>query len=354
MIFVVLYRKSGKQGGTMPICNHEKFKKYTLKKDKLSFDVEEAIAELVSLCEKTRMRNINITLLADDFFNENFGNVVAFPMYNKEIVPSHNHDYFEINYVEKGKCVECIGSRVFVLEEGDFLIMPPTVYHAPNPVGDSKCIDILIKSEYISSTEKRILTYTPDSYLTRLQNQNTYMVFSAKEHAAFETAKQLTMLFSGKEKQHKHHEIYAECLAAKMLLELSECACTETFYTLQKKRISSNTTEDVLQYIKDNLSTVNLENTASHFGYSPAHLSRLIKKYTGNSFSTYLMLQRILRAYYLLSKTDLAIGKIPSMIGIESKEYLSRVFKKYNFVSPMQYRKMHKLNSSAITKNTES
>ena len=33
-------------------------------------------------------------------------------------------------------------------------------------------------------------------------------------------------------------------------------------------------------------------------------LSKLIKKYTGNGFSTYLSLERMIRAEYLLAKTD--------------------------------------------------
>lgn len=328
----------------MPKRDFHKYNKYSLIRDETDFDVEKVTAELIDHCEKSLMKNISFTLLADDRFKEGPGNIRVGKM-GIAVYPPHNHDFFEINLVQSGKCVEYIGSRAFVLDEGDFLIMPPSVYHASHPVGNSKCTNIIIKSEWISGAERHLSTYAPDSFLTRLQKQNSYMVFTAKDCAAFDTAKQLITIFANKENSSPYRDPYIECVVLKMLLELSESACTETFYTLPKKRISTNTTEDVLQYIKDNLSSVTLESTAAHFGYSAAHLSKLIKKYTGNSFSTYLGVERIVRAEHLLAKTDIAITKIPAIIGIESKEYFSRVFKKYNNVSPREYRKIHRKSS---------
>ncbi len=325
----------------MPKNDFNKYSKYSLVRDQSTFDVDKTIDMLVDHCEKALMKNISFTLLADDRFKECTGNIRAGKM-GRSVYPLHNHDFYEINYVENGKCVEYIGSRAFVLNEGDFLILPPTVYHASYPVGDSKCVNILIKSEWLSNASRQLSTYKSENMLTRLQKQNSYMVFTAKDSVAFDTAKQLMSVFADKENNSPYRDLYAECIVLKMLLELSACTCAETFYTLPKKRISNDTTEDVLQYIKDNLSTVTLESAASHFGYSASHLSKLIKKYTGTGFSTYLAVERMVRAEYLLAKTDIAITRIPAIIGIESKEYFSRAFKKYNNVSPRQYRNMHK------------
>jgi len=326
----------------MPINDFGKFSKYSPPKKEIVYDAEKTASELVSHAEKLRMKNINLTLLADDFFRDSRGVVASSVMFTGAIIPPHNHDYFEINYVISGQCVEYIGNRAFILEEGDFLLMPPAVSHAPGPVGHSKCVNVLMKCDWISSIEKRLIAYDLNNFLTRIQKQNTYMVFKAKDKPAFETAKFMSNACSDKEKQHNYHDIYTESLALKMLIELSECNCTETFYTSPKPHIAGNVSEAILQYIKDNLSAADLESTADHFGYSPSHISRLIKKHTGNGFSTYIILQRILRAEYLLAKTDIPIGRIPAIIGLDSKEYFSRVFKKYNNVSPQQYRSMQK------------
>lgn len=326
----------------MPVNDLGKFSKYSPEKKEIFFDVERTISQTVDHAEKLRLKGINLTLLADDFFRKNKGNVSASIMFTGCVVPPHNHDYFEINYVISGKCVEYIGGSTFILNEGDFLLMPPSVYHAPNPVGNSKCVNILIRSDWIGGVEKKLIAYDLDSFLTRMQKQNTYMIFFAKNSTAFETANHMTDMFEDGKARPRYYELYAESLALKLLLELSECSYTETFYSSSKKCISGNMTEAILQYIKDNISTAELESTADHFGYSPSHLSRLIKNHTGNGFATYIMLQRMLRAEQLLSKTDIPIGKIPAMIGLESKEYFSRVFKKFNNISPSEYRKISK------------
>ena len=325
----------------MPANDLGKFLKYSPEKKEVFFDVEKTISQTVDHAEKLGMKGILLTLLADDFFRENKGSISASVMYTKSVVPPHNHDYFEINYVISGKCVEYIGNRTFILDEGDFLFMPPVVHHAPNPVGDSICVNILMKSEWVSTLENRIITYDLDSFLTRMQKQNTYMVFKAKEKKAFSTANELYNLFIDR-KSKPYRELFAENLAEKLLLELSECDFSETYYTSPVPRVSSDTHSAILQYITNNISTATLSDVADHFGYSKTHLSRLIKNHTGNGFSKYIMLQRILRAEQLLSKTDIPIGKIPAMIGLDSNEYFSRVFKKYNNVSPFQYRNMHK------------
>ena len=325
----------------MPVNDLDKFLKYSPPKKEIVFDIEKTISQTVDHAEKLKLKGLHLTLLADDFFRENKGNVEARIMYTGSIVPPHNHNYFEINYVISGKCVEYIGNRAFVLAEGDFLFMPPAVQHTPNPVGNSKCVNILMKSNWISALEKRIIAYDLDSFLTHMQKQNTYMIFNAKHKDAFKTANQLSSIFDSGKKM-RYNELYAESLTEKLLLELAECNSTEIYYASLGPHFITDIYSAILQYITDNISTATLKDVANHFGYSQTHLSRLIKNHTGNGFTTYVTLQRMLRAEQLLSKTDIPVGKIPAMIGLDSKEYFSRVFKKYNNVSPTQYRKEHR------------
>ena len=98
----------------------------------------------------------------------------------------------------------------------------------------------------------------------------------------------------------------------------------------------------ILQYIRDNISSINLESASAHFGYTGAHLSRLVKKYTGSSFAVFVNTQRILKAEYLLSATGVPISSIQSLVGLDSKEYFSRMFKKLSGMTPSDYRKKYR------------
>lgn len=329
----------------MPVNDFAKFKKLQAKNPDGEFDVEKTVSKTIEHTERIKMRNIQLTLYADDFFRGERGDVFASRMSVDNISPPHNHDFYEINYVISGKCVECIANSTIVLEEGDFLLMPPAVTHTPAPLGQSECVDILLRAEWIRDFEKKMLSFDIDGYLTKIQKQNSYMVFNAKDKPAFETAKLMRKYFSNKEQRLHFHQLYVSSLAQKLLTELAECPCTENFYKAPKLSATTDVLGAILQYINDNISTTDLASTAGYFGYSPSHLSRIIKKHTGNGFATYIMLQRMLHAEEYLIKTDIPIGKIPSLVGLESGEYFSRMFKKYNNLTPSEYRKI-KRNSN--------
>ena len=48
----------------------------------------------------------------------------------------------------------------------------------------------------------------------------------------------------------------------------------------------------------------------------------------------------VLEAKVLLYQTELSINEVANEIGIEDQSYFSRLFKKYEQVTPLQFRKM--------------
>lgn len=67
-------------------------------------------------------------------------------------------------------------------------------------------------------------------------------------------------------------------------------------------------------------------------------VSRLLKSYTGKTFSELVIEKRIERAIYLLKYTDHSIIDVINMTGYENASHFYRVFKdKYN-VSVKEYR----------------
>ena len=263
-------------------------------------------------------------------------------MSERLIIPPHNHDYYELNLVLSGKCVEIIGDNIMVLEEGDILFMPPSAVHATGIVGDSIGINLLFKPNFVTGAEKKLALSDKENYLSTILGQKSYMVFRTKNSSCSENAKKLADLFFNKDVFPTHYEIYAEAIALLILIELCHVEREDYLFELPKASHSADTVEAILGYIRDNISSATLEIAARHFGYSPVHLSRLIKKHTGSSFAKFILLQRMVAAEHLLAKTDLSISEIAFSIGLESPEYFSRAFKKYNDVSPRQYRKKHR------------
>ena len=86
-----------------------------------------------------------------------------------------------------------------------------------------------------------------------------------------------------------------------------------------------------------------LQEVADKCYVSQWHLSKLINKYTGNTFYELLNNVRIEKAKALLNDPKLKIGDIVEMVGYSDAAHFSRVFKRIVGVSANEYR-----NSSAV------
>ena len=86
-----------------------------------------------------------------------------------------------------------------------------------------------------------------------------------------------------------------------------------------------------------------LQEVADKCYVSQWHLSKLINKYTGNTFYELLNNVRIEKAKALLNDPKLKIGDIVDMVGYSDAAHFSRVFKRIVGVSENEYR-----NSSAV------
>ncbi|HJC23505.1 MAG TPA: response regulator [Candidatus Eisenbergiella merdavium] len=84
---------------------------------------------------------------------------------------------------------------------------------------------------------------------------------------------------------------------------------------------------------------LSLGELADRYGLSIGHLSTLIKKETGMSYSEYITGKRMEDAKRLLQKEELSLEEISDMVGYHDYFYFTKVFKKYTGISPSVYRK---------------
>ena len=95
---------------------------------------------------------------------------------------------------------------------------------------------------------------------------------------------------------------------------------------------------NALSYIEDNYQSASLEEYASSIKQPPYFVSRLMKKYSPYTFTTYLQRKRLVQACYLLTATTLPIEEISQQIGYENSSYFHKLFKKEYNMTPRQFR----------------
>ena len=95
----------------------------------------------------------------------------------------------------------------------------------------------------------------------------------------------------------------------------------------------------VLLYIRSSYQTITLDALAEHFHYSRQHLCALIRKNTGTSFTDLVRRIRLTRACDYLAGTSISVGEIARLVGYNSADHFSRVFREAKGMSPQEYRR---------------
>lgn len=96
---------------------------------------------------------------------------------------------------------------------------------------------------------------------------------------------------------------------------------------------------EITNYIKENYrSELSLESLAEIFGYSPAYLSRMLKRYAGINYKAYLQSVRLECAYQELVNSARTISSIAMEHGFASSKAFTRAFQSKYGMSPSEYR----------------
>ncbi|MDR6880953.1 AraC family transcriptional regulator [Bacillus sp. 3255] len=156
---------------------------------------------------------------------------------------------------------------------------------------------------------------------------NVYELLDADEYASLDHKELLPNEFDGR---------------LQMIFEFYEKIIAVTLDKPESKSgvvVSLITTYIEKHYEKD----LYLEVIANEIGLSAKYVSRMFKEATGTNISDYISLIRIEKAKELLANSDMKISDISTQIGIFSRTTFLRLFKKYEGISPNEYRSAHGL-----------
>jgi AraC family transcriptional regulator, transcriptional activator for feuABC-ybbA operon len=135
-------------------------------------------------------------------------------------------------------------------------------------------------------------------------------------------------------KKYSNYEFACSGLFSQLLFHIFEDYKINSFNYAYKRNA-----EKAIKYIQDNIGkTLTAKSVAEKINLSPDYLSSIFKKYIGYSLLKYINKCRIDMAKKLITNKKLKLRDIADIVGFCDEFYLSKVFKKYEGISPSQFK----------------
>ncbi len=97
---------------------------------------------------------------------------------------------------------------------------------------------------------------------------------------------------------------------------------------------------EVFDFIEANYhQPITLNDVAKAVGYSPAYLTDLVKRQTGQTVQRWIIKRRMAAACSMLLETDQAVNQIAEAVGYNDKNYFFYQFRQHHGMTPQMWRK---------------
>jgi AraC-like DNA-binding protein len=116
----------------------------------------------------------------------------------------------------------------------------------------------------------------------------------------------------------------------------------DTVESVQDKKSSNQYIDQAIQYMESKFAeNISISHIADHLGISSGYLSKMFKSETGKSPLEYLTEIRIKQGKLLLKDETFSLQQISEMLGYNDVHSFIRFFKKYEQLTPGEYRKRY-------------
>ena len=253
--------------------------------------------------------------------------------------PIHNHEVFELNFVEHAAGVRrIVGDSNEVIGDYDLvLITSPDLEHVwEQNTCDSDDIREITVQFYMDLSDDGFLSRNP-FYSVRKMLKEARKGLAFPLSAIMRVYQQLDTLSSQKD------GFYAVMQFMSILYELSRCEGARTLATssFAKVEVESDSRRvlKVKNFISKNyMDEIRLNTLADIAGMSPSAFSRFFKLHTGRNLSEYIIEMRLGYASRMLVDTAKSIAEISFQSGFNNLSNFNRIFKKKKGCSPSEFR----------------
>lgn len=269
-----------------------------------------------------------------DFANAEWDNVKGY----------YRSDYFAIYLVTAGEVVANINLKQFLAKQDALVITGPSDLQKnlgpDSPDRFGRISGVAFNAKFLANSG--IMKNAPDvlSYFTTQTSPVWHLDASDAK-----TVKGLLTELDHRESELDSHPFGQEILYAAFNIFLLEIAALNKRYAKLHSITFSRKESLVLNFVnlvkEQCVSHRSVQYYAAHLNVTPKYLTETVKEIMGESAGEVIVNFVILEARLLLDDPDLSVAAIADRLGFADQSMFGKFFKRYNGVSPKEYRKSH-------------
>jgi YesN/AraC family two-component response regulator len=259
------------------------------------------------------------------------------------------YHFFEIVRVLEGSGTRIINQNKFPYKKGSIFLFTPL---------DCRGFDIGTPTRFCSIRFSEVFlgqckTIPDRERITQWLKQLEHIFF---HHNRFEEllvrrpgdCGMIAALMDNMVEEYEHKQVYHEenlqhfvTLILNILARNVSDSTGTTATGLESEPLINRMLLHVRQHISDP-EKLRVDYLATHFNLSANYVGEYFRKFTGESLQHYITQYKIKLVQQRLAYSTLTVSQIADELGFTDESHLSRQFRKYNSVSPVEYRKSMK------------
>lgn len=254
-------------------------------------------------------------------------------------VTMHQHDWFEIALLCKGRLQYRTPKHAATFQPGDIFFMPPGRQHSWSTLKAPVVIASLqIKVGALEKSGQDTL----QSLLDRVDAGHFHIRRNPVHTRLHQTMWELL------------HQSPPSPLLADKLRSLTELFVQEMIdraapqtsfpqsqapFPIDPESVATSKYQQIVDFVHQNINQpIQLEDIASHFHYSVRHIARIFREESGVALGRYIVDQKLRAAQRLLATTDHPVKTIAFDLGYHDVGYFRRLFRTHLMGTPNGYR----------------
>ena len=259
-----------------------------------------------------------------------------------EEYPTHWHNAVEVIIPLHNGFTVTVGGTDYHLNEKEIIIIPPGELHSM-PAQEGRRIIFQCDNSIISdipALEALLPVFSEAFYITPNVSKELYIL----------SRKSILDIYSEYYSKSTLADVKIYLCLIKMITAVREFQLTQAadaFAGEMTGRDDSKKFNMVMKYINQNyMFEIPLEKIADIAGYSKYHFSRIFKKYNNVSYIQYINGKRIKAAERLLIDPSLSVTEVAMRAGFASLTTFNRAFKKAKNCTPTEFKTLYKISDT--------